>query len=416
MARRMIALLVLAAALTAVGCGQEDSSPTDPGGTGTEGSIAVRSTPGCAGIYLDGVFTGLLTPDTLASVNVGVHEIRVERAGSGGIVATASVTVNGGETADVELSLSDPAATGFISVLSDLAGSAIYIDGLPTCVSAPGVVSGVAVGAREVTVKRLGFTPTPGSMMVTVAAGDTASANFSETADVASVRTALVEHFTNWECAPCLPADPKFDALADSLTRDQIVLIGYHTGVPGPNDPLYVENTVQPNARASLYNVTANPGAFVDGRKFSPPFSSWSGPAAYFALRDSVLADNGMTPDFTVTVAGRIVGNTYYLDAAVTAHDDYSAGGIAIRITLVEKEITVDPAAQPLGQTKYTWVMRRMIPDENGVEITPVDGETVTVSHEIALRSNWVASEMGAIVFVQETGAPNTVLQAGGTF
>lgn len=70
----------LAAAALAVGCGREapffETPPPE-----THGSLCILSTPAGATILLDGQDTGAVTPDTLESVAVGLHVVRVRLTG-----------------------------------------------------------------------------------------------------------------------------------------------------------------------------------------------------------------------------------------------------------------------------------------------------------------------------------------------
>ena len=252
-------------------------------------------------------------------------------------------------------------------------------------------------------------------MMVSVTAGGTASASFSVAPIMATSRTALLEHFTSWQCVPCQPAEDVFDTVTDSLSRDQVAIIAYHDVSTTDDDPYFLANPVDANIRVDYYHVLANPLAFIDGQPFSPPFLNWGHPGAFPTLRDSVLAHNAVTPEFTVTVEARIVGGMYFIDAAVTSHTDHSGGGLVVRVAVVEKEIIpTDP--QPLGQTHYSWVMRDLVPDGAGQAIAPGSGETIDISRQVAISSAWHMDEIGAVVFVQKTDGSRVVLQSGNTF
>jgi PKD repeat protein len=76
----------------------------------TVGSIAVNSTPLGAKIFLDGVDTGMVTPDIICEVSPGIHEIRLEMEGYPN--SETSVVVDAGEMKRIKLSwLNNPTIT-----------------------------------------------------------------------------------------------------------------------------------------------------------------------------------------------------------------------------------------------------------------------------------------------------------------
>lgn len=87
------------------------------------GKISVNSDPFDADILLDGTKVGT-TPELLNNILIGSHEIKLQKQGCTSV--TRTVTVKEGETAEVTAEL----ATGRqVMLKSDLAGTALYIDG-----------------------------------------------------------------------------------------------------------------------------------------------------------------------------------------------------------------------------------------------------------------------------------------------
>ena len=77
-------------------------------------------------------------------------------------------------------------------------------------------------------------------------------------------RVLLFECFTNTSCGPCAQQNPALDALINA-NGDRIAAIKYHMNWPGANDPMYLDNTVDNNARKGVYNVNSVPHTVVDG-------------------------------------------------------------------------------------------------------------------------------------------------------
>lgn len=396
-------------AAAAGGCSQQDSGG-GPGPDPTAGAIAVISDIAGAAIFLDGALTGLVTPDTLYYVSPGTHEVAVQRVGFTVIPPELPVNVSGGVT-EASFALSAVPGVGSIAVASDTPGGEIVIDGLPTGRAAPDTIDTIPEGSHEVALDLLGFEVAPAPAVVGVTAGSTAGASFTATPIVASTRTVLLEHFTAWKCVPCLQSDPGFFEIEDTFDRDELVFVVYHDISYTDDDPYYLANKDESLARVAYYAITSNPTAYVDGGLFLPEHG-WAPIAFVPEIKDTITTHHNISPDFTVTVRGIVQGGIYAVRAAVTAHADYSGGGIALRCAVIEREI-IPSGPQPLGQTRYPWVMRDMVPDSDGETFAIGNGETIAFERESLIGADWNLDEIGAIVFVQRADASRAVLQTG---
>jgi hypothetical protein len=135
--------------------------------TDETGSIKVTSAHSGAAIFLDGMNTGLLTPDTITNVPVGNHEVYVTL--SGHIIPDAkTVVVELNDKVNVHFILKSEASDyGSIMVTSAPSGATIFIDGENTGKFTPNTVTEVPVGSHEVYVTITGYT-TPGTATVNV--------------------------------------------------------------------------------------------------------------------------------------------------------------------------------------------------------------------------------------------------------
>ncbi|MDP3444549.1 MAG: hypothetical protein Q8T08_16950, partial [Ignavibacteria bacterium] len=80
-----------------------------------------------------------------------------------------------------------------------------------------------------------------------------------------STRMLLAEGFTSSTCGPCASQNPAFDALLHANT-DKITSIKYHMSWPAPgNDPMYLHNTVDNNARRTYYSINSVPHVYLSG-------------------------------------------------------------------------------------------------------------------------------------------------------
>ncbi len=74
----------------------------------------------------------------------------------------------------------------------------------------------------------------------------------------------LFERFTNTSCVPCAAADPYMHQIYETYLYN-IGFIVYHTWWPSQNDPFYVYNIPQNQARTYYYDVNGVPWVWING-------------------------------------------------------------------------------------------------------------------------------------------------------
>lgn len=97
-----LTVVVASGLLFATGCGKSGGSTAPPPPT-ESGAIEVLSAPPAAAIFLDGVATGTLTPDTLVSVPAGAHTVMLRLVSYADSIA--AVTVQANSTSRVSITL-----------------------------------------------------------------------------------------------------------------------------------------------------------------------------------------------------------------------------------------------------------------------------------------------------------------------
>ncbi|MDO9695727.1 MAG: PEGA domain-containing protein [Candidatus Latescibacteria bacterium] len=135
--------------------------------------LTVTSNPAGAAILLDGAGTGYVTPRTFEVV-AGHHQVELLLAGYVDPVAVHAVTVQSGATAVIEATL---LVTGALAVASTPDGASILLDGLNTGRLTPWIFN-LPEGDYVVSVSRANYLVQPDAITATVAAGDTATADF----------------------------------------------------------------------------------------------------------------------------------------------------------------------------------------------------------------------------------------------
>lgn len=148
------------------------------GPTSTFGTIAVRSSPGGARVYIDGTYYGTTPTQGGSSLSqevlAGKHRVSVQMDG----YTTYSTTVQAesGERRDVQVTLNSETPGGTIQVSTSPSGARVTLDGMDAR-TAPATYANVAPGMHMVVATQDGYEPL--SRSVQVNSGQTAQASLT---------------------------------------------------------------------------------------------------------------------------------------------------------------------------------------------------------------------------------------------
>jgi hypothetical protein len=183
-------------------------------------------------------------------------------------------------------------------------------------------------------------------------------------------RVTCIEEFTSSTCAPCAALNATFDPLlADNNANvsgagfSNVTAIKYQMNWPSPGtDPSYNPDGV---TRQNYYGVNAIPDVFIDG-------SSSNG------SQNDIDAAKAKPSPMALSLAATRGGNLISVTATVTPYITV-ATGVKLYIGVLEKEYTYTGGTT--SQTTYHHVMRKMIPNGNGITLNNlVDATPVTQS------------------------------------
>ena len=217
---------------------------------------------------------------------------------------------------------------------------------------------------------------------------------FSLKVSAQNERVLLFECFTNTSCGPCASQNPALDALINA-NADRVAAIKYHMNWPGANDPMYLHNTVDNNARKGVYNVSSVPHTVVDGIRYANvpsglsqnTVNNWLNIESPFEMRLSYEVDEAANT-ITVHVMGRA-------SQAVS-------GTIKLYIGVIEREIHYTSAPGSNGERDFYSVMKKLLPSASGVSIGEVEAGSYfayTFSWELANVYN--NDQLDAIAWIQ---------------
>lgn len=211
-------------------------------------------------------------------------------------------------------------------------------------------------------------------------------------------RILLFECFTNASCGPCAQQNPALDALINA-NADRVAAIKYHMNWPGENDPMYVHNPADNNARRGVYSINSVPHTVVDGTRFSnmPSYLSqstvnqWLTVTSPFEMRLTYEVDDAANL-ITVHVMGRA--------------SEAVAGSVKLYVGVIEREIHYNSAPGTNGERDFYSVMKKLLPSSSGLSIGEVEaGSYFAYSFIWELANVYNNDQLDAIAWLQN---PNT--------
>lgn len=217
---------------------------------------------------------------------------------------------------------------------------------------------------------------------------------FSLKVSAQNERVLLFECFTNTSCGPCASQNPALDALINA-NADRVAAIKYHMNWPGANDPMYLHNTVDNNARKSVYNVNSVPHTVVDGIRYANVpgsltqnmVNNWLNIESPFEMRLSYEVDETANT-ITVHVMGRA-------SQAV-------AGNVKLYVGVIEREIHYNSAPGSNGERDFYSVMKKLLPSASGTSIGNVEaGSYFAYSFSWELANVYNNDQLDAIAWLQ---------------
>lgn len=217
-------------------------------------------------------------------------------------------------------------------------------------------------------------------------------------------RLSLLERFTNAGCVPCASINNSwYNALtALMLTNGEIAQIIYNVDWPSSNDPMFLLNSADNNARRGLYGVNAVPWIQINGTEISTNQG---------AVQSAVTSGNAEYSPFKIEIiAERFSNNVISVSVKITrdSADATTFGTTKLFASIIEKDVTFTSPPGPNGERIFYSISRKMLPSAKGTEISiPEPGSTVTVELMYIPTAQFLSSvlmeNLSVVSFLQNT-------------
>ncbi len=165
-------------------------------------------------------------------------------------------------------------------------------------------------------------------------------------------------------------------------------VIRYHVWWPGPNDPFYLFNTPEVQARRNYYAVPYVPYCQFDGAiSGGSAYGSWPAIVDGRSLLNSVLQ---------IDLTGEYDENTNEGEVTVSIYAEETPGvsNLRLRVVLTESNLSY-------GNKLWHQTFRDMIPSPYGQPITITQGETVEHTFDFTTPSPMIGRNVMVVAFVQ---------------
>lgn len=212
-------------------------------------------------------------------------------------------------------------------------------------------------------------------------------------------RKVLIEQFTNSGCPSCAIKTPSVASYVNANIND-VLMLAYHTSFPY-FDSMYLENSFQSNQRVAFYGLASVPTSIVDGNFFTGNLVP--------TISTTIPNAGAITPRYHITFnTCSMNGNTVNANLLFESNDAANNGEpLKAMVVLAEKKVLKSAyvcCAGANSETEYPWVVRRLLPDENGTTLlnTALGGtDMVNVSWNATNIKD--LNELRIVAFVQNT-------------
>jgi len=220
-------------------------------------------------------------------------------------------------------------------------------------------------------------------------------------------RIVLIEFFTSSTCGPCASNNPVMHSFMISQDPERIIAAGFHMNWPAPgNDPMFLYNQADNNARRGYYGINAIPAGQLDGNFSIPLPYNESVLLSYFNSRKDILS-----PVTIILTDSTISADSVLVRAKIFCETLLPSPSVTVYIVLKEKYIKYTSPPGTNGEKDFYDVMRKMLPDGSGTPVVLLPGQTKIIERKYKKDPIWQQDSMRVIAYVQD--GSKEILNAG---
>jgi hypothetical protein len=208
--------------------------------------------------------------------------------------------------------------------------------------------------------------------------GDTTNNVSSKTVivyDQAYPRQVLYETFTSSTCGPCTPGNANFEGVLSGVDTSEYTSVKFQQDFPPPGDPYATDESVN---RRGYYAANSIPRLEIDG--------GWDGNSnAFTALQHNeaflIPAFAELYAEYEIDVVNRSV------KTCVDINSYADIIGKTLYIAVLEDTTYNNVATN--GETEFYNVMKKMLPNESGQNVTVLANSSITVCETYTFNGSY---------------------------
>lgn len=186
--------------------------------------------------------------------------------------------------------------------------------------------------------------------------------------DVTKVRVPLFEIFTSSTCPPCKPGNENLHSIIDTKDSGEFNVLKFQQDFPGTGDPYATIETVN---RRGFYDINSIPRMEIDG--------GWDGNANSFTETEYATATAKKSFfDITGTYTSDTVKKEISVSLDIKPLTNLFTGEFRVHYAVAERITTKNKKTN--GETSFTQVVKKMLPDENGTLLENVSSNLMTAN------------------------------------
>lgn len=214
-------------------------------------------------------------------------------------------------------------------------------------------------------------------------------------------RIVLAEFFTFARCSFCPEAEHTLDSLSREY-EDSLAVIAYHRRVAGDTiSPEYV------SSREALYGITSSPATVFDG--ISGVVQTEDPEQNYSVFKGWIINNRNIAPKLRLHLEKNLVASSVNLKLHIVSVDSIESNEYRVFFVLYEDSVYFAQSGAP--DSTFYYVVRKMIPDEQGILTDLFYPDSLVKEVDFNLQSNWNIEKLGIVAFVQDMDTKE-VLQA----
>lgn len=219
-------------------------------------------------------------------------------------------------------------------------------------------------------------------------------------------KKSLVERFTNASCVPCAQLNNAwYNTITQSLVNSgSISHLVYNVNWPGPNDPMYLLNSIDNMARRGYYGVNWVPWPIINSVYFD--FEN-QGQSQFI---NNVNSGNAEYAPFKVVIVQGVISNNL-IEVGIKIFRDptdvTTFGNVKLRVAITEKTVAYTSPPGSNGERDFFSICRKMLPDAGGTTFTiPAPGDSITIALQYVPTTEFLQAvnmdSMRVVAFIQD--------------